>query len=277
MLQDAEVSNSTGTDRMCVQLSWDGGTTWTTSDQADLTSTSETTLTLGSSIDLWGRGWTTSELSDANFRVRVTNVSDNNADDFEVDAVSVRVHWNEPAPTSTPTETPSPTESLSPTTTGTATPTPTESAAATPTDTATSTATLTPTATLTIMPTETTTPTSTDTPHPSSVDSDGDGCSDEEELGSNPALGGQRDRYNPYDFFDTPVLDGSISVGDIAQLVARFGYSTGSAGCSEAYDRTLVGPLPWDLGPPNGSVTVQDVALIVAQFGHSCVGPQTTT
>jgi hypothetical protein len=96
MLEDAQVSNSTGTDRMCVQLSWDGGTTWTTSDQADLTSTSETDLTLGGTTDTWGRAWSTSDVSNTNFRVRVTNVSDSTTDDFEIDAVRVRVHYRGP-------------------------------------------------------------------------------------------------------------------------------------------------------------------------------------
>jgi hypothetical protein len=105
------------------------------------------------------------------------------------------------------------------------------------------------------------------------MDTDSDGCSDGEESGDNPALGGGRDGYNGWDFFDTPVLDRAVTVGDIAQLVAHFGTMTGAPNYSNAYDRTLLGPDPWDLGPPNGSATVQDIALIVAQFGHHCVGP----
>jgi hypothetical protein len=124
-------------------------------------------------------------------------------------------------------------------------------------------------------PTPTPSPSPSPTPEPdqNTIDSDGDGCSNAEELGSNEVLGGRRDRYNPHDFFDTPVLDRSVTVGDIAQLVARFGTMVGSLNYNAAYDRTLLGPDPWDLGPPNGSVTVQDMALIVAQFGHHCAGP----
>jgi hypothetical protein len=89
---DGRADSSTGQSRFCVQLSWDGGSTWTTAQQtADLTTTT-TTYTLGGSSDDWGHSWANSDVSNSNFRVRVISMSDNNTRDFFLDWVSVRVH-----------------------------------------------------------------------------------------------------------------------------------------------------------------------------------------
>jgi hypothetical protein len=89
---DGRADSSTGVSRFCVQVSWDGGSTWTTAQQtAELTSTT-TTYTLGGSSDDWGHSWANSEVSNANFRVRVVSVSDTTTRDFFLDWVSVRVH-----------------------------------------------------------------------------------------------------------------------------------------------------------------------------------------
>jgi hypothetical protein len=114
----------------------------------------------------------------------------------------------------------------------------------------------------------------TQPPDPNTIDTDGDGCSDGEELGDNPALGGQRDRYSPWDFFDTPVLDRAITIGDLTQVVVRFGAVEGaSANYHQAYDRTPLGPNAWNIGPPDGRISIVDVTLILHQFGHACHGP----
>jgi hypothetical protein len=80
----------------------------------------------------------------------------------------------------------------------------------------------------------------------------------------------------------TFVRNGSVTIEDMAGLVGRFG-SSGDQGVDPlswpepspayhtAFDRTLIGPNIWNLGPPNGSITVQDIAMVVAQFGHTCV------
>jgi hypothetical protein len=136
----------------------------------------------------------------------------------------------------------------------------------------------TPTTTPTPTPTYTATPspTATPTPDPNTIDSDGDGCSDGEENGPDAFYGGQRDRFNAWDFFDTPVLDGAVTIGDVSQLVARFGATEGpppTNNYDSAYDRTPLGPFAWNIGPPDGRVTIVDVTLIVHQFGHTCQGP----
>jgi hypothetical protein len=117
-------------------------------------------------------------------------------------------------------------------------------------------------------------------------DMDGDGCSNERELGLLAAQGGQRDLLSFWDFFDVPTppafaRDRSVSVADIAAVVARFGAAGDETGdplsppplppaYHTAYDRTLAGPDPWDSGPPNGSITIEDIMRAVGQFGHTC-------
>ena len=54
-----------------VQLSWDAGTSWTTAKSDTFTSNIDVTDTLGGAADTWGRTWTVSDFSDANFQLRV--------------------------------------------------------------------------------------------------------------------------------------------------------------------------------------------------------------
>jgi hypothetical protein len=83
---------STTTRRMCVQLSWDGGVTWTTAKQTSNLSSSHQTFTLGGSSDNWGHNWTPSELPNANFRVRITDVASRTDRTFDLDWAAVRVY-----------------------------------------------------------------------------------------------------------------------------------------------------------------------------------------
>ncbi len=117
-------------------------------------------------------------------------------------------------------------------------------------------------------------------------DSDGDGCTDFAEHGSDPVAGGLRDHESYWDFFDTPnaqnTRDRRVTVGDIGGVVARFG-ATGEAGGDpladappapayhSAFDRGgQAGPHPWDLAPADGGIAANDISAVVAQFGHSC-------
>jgi len=83
-----------------IRLSWDGGTSWTAEKQITLTATAETTYTYGGPADDWGHTpWTTSELSDANFRVQVINgeTKDNASNaDFSLDWVPVSITFTAP-------------------------------------------------------------------------------------------------------------------------------------------------------------------------------------
>lgn len=82
--------------RMCVQFSWDGGVTWTAAKQTPTLTTSEATYVLGGAADTWGRSWTTANLANTSFRVRVINVASGTnatARDFSLDWVAVRVNY----------------------------------------------------------------------------------------------------------------------------------------------------------------------------------------
>lgn len=82
--------------KMCVELSWDGGATWTTAQQSSTLTTSEATYILGGAADTWGHAWTTGELTNANFRLRVTNVASGSratSRDFSLDWVAIQVDY----------------------------------------------------------------------------------------------------------------------------------------------------------------------------------------
>jgi carboxypeptidase T len=82
--------------RLCVQLSWDGGVTWTTAKQTPTLTTAEATYILGGAADPWGRTWTAANLTNTSFRLRVSNVatgSNATLRDFSLDWVAVRVHY----------------------------------------------------------------------------------------------------------------------------------------------------------------------------------------
>jgi hypothetical protein len=132
------------------------------------------------------------------------------------------------------------------------------------------------------------------------TDTDGDGCGDERERGPNEQAGGRRDPLYFWDFYDVWVQvspgvwtrDKTINVvGDVLGVASRFGATRSGGAPSEqvalsealaaptskssyhaGYDRgPLIGPNPWDLGPPDGEINVVDDILGVArQFSHSC-------
>ena len=82
--------------QICVQLSWDGGITWTTTKQTATLTTSETTYVLGGPSDPWGRVWTSSNLTNANFRIRVIDVASGggaNSRDFSLDWIALRISY----------------------------------------------------------------------------------------------------------------------------------------------------------------------------------------
>jgi hypothetical protein len=165
------LDSTDGDNSMSVELSWDSGASWTAAETDSTESTSEHTATLGSSTNTWGRTWTSGELGDDYFRVRVTSNSDSSFRDFYLDWVPVSVYYGAgggggasapaviipvPPATSTPTPVVTPTPIHVPA--NTQTPTPIATPALTPIDTATSVAT----------PVDT--PTSTPTPEASPID-----------------------------------------------------------------------------------------------------------
>jgi hypothetical protein len=90
---DMGLNNNGGTSALCVQLSWDGGTSWTTAKSVALSGTAVATYTLGSSSDAWGHVWTASELSATNFRVRLIDGTTQPNKDFRLDYLAVTVQY----------------------------------------------------------------------------------------------------------------------------------------------------------------------------------------
>jgi hypothetical protein len=88
---DEALNNNGGTSNLCVELSWDGGTNWTAAKSVGLSSASETTYLFGGVADTWGHAWTASQLSTANFRVRVIDATSQNTKDYKMDYLAARV------------------------------------------------------------------------------------------------------------------------------------------------------------------------------------------
>jgi hypothetical protein len=91
---NSRVDSTSGSPRICVELSWNGGATWTAAKTSATLSTSETTYLLGGVTDTWGRTWASGDFSDANFRVRLTSVASSTSRDFSLDWVAVRVRYS---------------------------------------------------------------------------------------------------------------------------------------------------------------------------------------
>lgn len=89
---DARADSTAGSPRMCVQLSWDGGRTWTAPKATGTLGTNLATFTLGGATDTWGRAWSAADLTNANFRLRVINVAGSTSRDFILDWVAVQPH-----------------------------------------------------------------------------------------------------------------------------------------------------------------------------------------
>ena len=90
---DAKVDSTSGSPKLCVQLSSDGGSSWTTAKSTPGLTTSEATYVLGSASDLWGRTWLNGSFANSSFRVRVISVASSTSRDFSLDWVAVNVHY----------------------------------------------------------------------------------------------------------------------------------------------------------------------------------------
>ena len=90
---DAKVDSALNSPRLCVQLSWNGGASWTAAKSTATLTTAEATYLLGNAIDTWGRTWISSDFSNTNFRVRIIDVASSTARDFSLDWVAVQVTY----------------------------------------------------------------------------------------------------------------------------------------------------------------------------------------
>lgn len=91
---DLGMNNNGGTNNLCVELSWDGGATWTAPRVQGVTGGSAvTTYTLGAPNDTWGRTWTPANLTNASFRVRLTDVTSQPNKSFLLEYLAVQATY----------------------------------------------------------------------------------------------------------------------------------------------------------------------------------------
>ena len=88
---DGRADSTSGAPKFCVQISWNGGASWTAAKSTSTLTTSEATYLLGGAADLWGRAWSSSDFT--NFRVRITNVASSTSRDFSLDWAAVQVTY----------------------------------------------------------------------------------------------------------------------------------------------------------------------------------------
>ncbi len=90
---DAQADSTTGAPKICAQLSWNGGSSWTALQSTATLTTSKAIYILGNAINTWGRTWIPTNFSNANFRVRLIDVASNTNRDFSLDWIAVRVTY----------------------------------------------------------------------------------------------------------------------------------------------------------------------------------------
>jgi hypothetical protein len=90
---DAKTDATTGSPKIYVDLSWDGGVTWTAAQVTANLAKKETTYVLGGTANTWGRTWSAADFSNTNFRVRVHDVASNTSRDFSLDYIAVNVTY----------------------------------------------------------------------------------------------------------------------------------------------------------------------------------------
>lgn len=83
-----------GTGEIITEISYNGGTNYTSKNEVKYYSlTSDVTQSTGDSTDQWGLiGWNANDLTNANFRVRITN---NSNTDMYIDHVRVKVYYRD--------------------------------------------------------------------------------------------------------------------------------------------------------------------------------------
>jgi hypothetical protein len=108
---------------------------------------------------------------------------------------------------------------------------------------------------------------------PSGPDSDGDGCTDAEELGPNKALGGQRDPLNFWEFLDF-TGDANVDLSDALAVLDKFGCNPGDACYDSLLDRNAPDPQkPRRSAQATDGIDLTDALVNLQQFGHSCSAP----
>ncbi len=118
----------------------------------------------------------------------------------------------------------------------------------------------------------------TPTPTPDLTDTDGDGCPDQRENGTDETLGGLRDFLDPWDYYDVETISGPGHDGNINVLFDVLGVinhyaPTGDPPYDANYDRgPSAGPNPWNMTAPDGSIDLlNDILGVIQQANDRCI------
>jgi hypothetical protein len=108
--------------------------------------------------------------------------------------------------------------------------------------------------------------------NPNDKDTDDDGCSDGEETGIFPSLGGVRQPGYFWDFFDV-TGDKFIDFSDALDITGFFGDPALPGTPGNLRDRDIGGPNDWNAVESNTGVDLNDTLAMLGSFGHGCTGP----
>jgi hypothetical protein len=110
-------------------------------------------------------------------------------------------------------------------------------------------------------------------------DTDGDGCSDGEEMGLDPLFGGNREPLVFWDFYDvddgskTGTRDGKIDLRDPLFMLPHFGHGPSDDPFDNLLDRFIPDDaMPWRTAASDSGVTFTDILANLKSFGHVCEG-----
>ena len=90
---DALASTDTMNAALCVQLSWDAGTSWSDCRETGALSTSETSYVLGGPQETWGVSQTLGLYNGDPIQVRIVNLASDTDTDFYLDWLAIKVYY----------------------------------------------------------------------------------------------------------------------------------------------------------------------------------------
>ena len=114
---------------------------------------------------------------------------------------------------------------------------------------------------------------------PADEDTDGDGCRDGAEEGTDETLGGRRDSLDPNDYYDvygggqSLALDGVIDLpNDILGVIQHFAPLGTEPEYDVRFDRGItIGVNHWQRAGPDGVIDLpNDILGVIQQFAHNC-------
>ena len=101
-------------------------------------------------------------------------------------------------------------------------------------------------------------------------DSDGDGCTNAEELAGNAVLGGDRDPANPWDYYEVSG-DGIVDLRDTLVVLQHFGHGPGDDPTDDLLDRRVLdNGKPWRMGESDSGIDLSDALNNLKSYGHHC-------